>query len=65
MPDEPGWGDNLERVLVIVFLGVTALVSVGGALWLSAAGEQTPDMLQILGAAAIGSLGGLLSGGPR
>jgi len=61
--DMPGWGDNLERLITIFFLGVVSVSSIAGVIWLAIDGKDAPDALQIIGAASVGSLGGMLSGG--
>lgn len=61
--DAPGWADNIERLLVIVFLGVVTLgcIGIAGFMALNSPDAEIPDMLQIIGATAVGALGGMLS----
>lgn len=47
--------------LVIIFLGMTTLIIVLGAVWLAADGKQIPDALIGLGGTSLGALGAMLS----
>ncbi len=53
----------LYRIVVLV-LGVTVVVSVGGSIALALAGQSTPELIVALGSAAIGGLAGLLAPSP-
>lgn len=61
--DKPGWGDNIERLVVIVFLGLTVIGSVAAAVILTSRNEEVPDMIQLIAATAVGGLAGMLTGG--
>lgn len=47
--------------LVIIFLGVTVLLCVGGGFWLANGSKTIPDFLVAIGSGAIGALSGILS----
>jgi hypothetical protein len=46
--------------IIVAALGLTIVVSVGGAIALALAGQSTPEVLVALGSAAIGGLAGFL-----
>ena len=46
--------------MVILFVGIIALTSLGGAIWLIAVDRTVPDQLWGAGTTAIGLLGGML-----
>jgi hypothetical protein len=50
--------------MVVLFLGLTVLAGVIGAIILSLAGKDIPEALVALGAAAVGALAGLLAPSP-
>lgn len=51
--------------LVVIGLGLTILLSVGGGIYLAATGTQeTPEILIALGSASVGALSGLLAPSP-
>jgi cytochrome bd-type quinol oxidase subunit 1 len=49
--------------IVVGLIGFTALVAVGGAIWIATirGSQSVPDILTALGSGAIGALAGLLS----
>lgn len=53
-----------ERLITIIFLGMTTLSSVLCATWLVATDHQIPDMLIAVAAGASGALGGVLAPRP-
>lgn len=51
--------------LVVIALGLTILLAVGGGIYLAASGiDKTPEILIALGSAAVGALAGLLAPSP-
>ena len=48
-------------LMTIAILGITVIASLVGAIWLTLAGQEIPDLLVSLGSAAIGALAGLLA----
>lgn len=53
--------DRLTVQLVVIFIGVTCLMTIGGLIGLSFVGRAIPDPLTALGGAAIGALSSLLA----
>jgi len=45
----------------VIFLGIVACLSVGGAIALAILGKTIPDTLVALGSASVGALAGLLA----
>ena len=54
--DWPGWGDNIERILRILFLGAFVLVMAAALLWGMMNGKEIPQAITILGPVALGFL---------
>ncbi len=53
--------DRLTVQMVVAFIGLTCLMTIGGLIGLSFAGRPIPDPLTALGGAAIGALSSLLA----
>jgi hypothetical protein len=53
----------IYRICVLV-LGTVVLLSMAGSIMLSVYGQKVPDMVVVLGSAAVGSLAGLLVPSP-
>jgi len=51
--------------LVIIFLGLTLLICVGGGLWLANYEKELPEFIVGIGGGALGAMGGLLSRNPN
>jgi hypothetical protein len=51
--------------IVVLALGIAILVSLAGAIWLTFAGKDVPDVVVALGSAAVGALSGLLAPSPE
>lgn len=45
----------------VIFLGIVACLSIGGAIALAILGKQIPESLVALGSASVGALAGLLA----
>lgn len=54
--DTPGWGDNLERILRILFLGAFVLILGFGLLWGMMNDREIPEAIKVLGPVALGFL---------
>ena len=59
----PRKSSSINHTIAIAAMAITGIITVIAGTWLAAVEKDVPDMLQILGAASIGSLGGYLSGG--
>jgi hypothetical protein len=55
-----GGGGKLHYILGVAFLGMAALITVGGSIFLESNGVSTPDLLATVSGGAIGALAGLL-----
>lgn len=53
--------DRLTVQLVVVFIGLFGLATIGGMIALAYVGRTSPDTLSTLGGAAVGALGSLLA----
>jgi hypothetical protein len=66
-PSPPAGGSEYGLFrMVVIFLGTIAVVTVAGALFLSAIGKPAvPDGVIAIGSAAVGALAGLLTPSPK
>ncbi len=53
--------DRLTVQMVVAFIGLFGLLTIGGLIALAYAGRSIPDPLSALGGAAVGALGSLLA----
>jgi hypothetical protein len=53
--------DQWTYRIVVISLGLIVVLSLIGAIYLSAVGKSIPDILTALGAAAVGALAGIFS----
>ena len=59
-----GYRSDLVHLVVVMYLGLVVLLVVGGAIFLTYAKLETPQILVTVGAASIGAIAGLLAPSP-